>query len=247
MKQAQNNLFEWLNRKSAPRGILDISGVKDIDRDAAKRLHADLEEKIGCVDLILTDNRRRMVSIKGRRGRHELRLHHMFLGSTPEVIQALAGLSKGHAASKDTIRLYIRENSNEIREAKEESLEASGHVWDLSEILERIRPLVEDAPQDVRITWGKDGRGKRSIRLGSYEFESRTIRIHPALDAKWVPDFFLEFVVYHELLHAVFPPVPTSGRRVLHPPEFREREALFPRYEEAMVWEKANINRLLSR
>lgn len=250
-RPTQASLFEWATHRieEPPRGVLDVSALEiaSWERFELLNLQRELEKRLGIVDLIFTDNRRRMVSLRPGRGRTEVRLHHMFVGCDTPIIDALAGLLKNNEASRLVIREFIRHNSEAIREHAEDTLVARGDHYDLEVVLESVRGLVEDAPQTIRITWGKDGRGQRTIRLGSYEFDQKLIRIHPALDCAWVPDFFVEFVVYHELLHAVFPPSAHGRRRALHPPAFRAREQEFPRFTDAMTWEKANIQRLLNR
>jgi hypothetical protein len=245
----QSSLFEWVRvRTDAPRGVLDATTVPaDLDIELGHLLHRALEERMGTVDLILTDNRRRMVSIRKRRSRHEVRLHHMFLGCDTTMVDALVGLSRSDAGSRDNVRDFIRDNREAIR-IREEGfvLESLGKFHDLDAHLAAARMEMPGAPE-VRITWGRDGKGRRSIRFGSYDFEQRLIRIHPALDADWVPDFFVLFVVCHELLHSLFPPSANASRRSLHPAEFREREQKFPTYAEAIAWETANLRRLLNR
>src|ERR1700747_2500104 len=61
--------------------------------------------------------------------------------------------------------------------------------------------------------------------FGTIQEEDKMIRIHPLLDATFVPTWFLEYVVYHEMLHAVVPEeVDRGGRRRIHTPEFCRRE-----------------------
>jgi hypothetical protein len=44
----------------------------------------------------------------------------------------------------------------------------------------------------------------------------------------------------------VIPPVVTEdGRRIVHGPQFRERERRFSGYERARAWERQNLNLLL--
>jgi hypothetical protein len=58
-----------------------------------------------------------------------------------------------------------------------------------------------------------------------------------------VPEFFVEYIVYHELLHALFPPVAAQGgRRDVHTAEFKRFEKKFPRYREAIEFEKLFVN-----
>ncbi|TXD43489.1 M48 family metallopeptidase [Lujinxingia vulgaris] len=218
----------------------------------AQALHKALEDRLGAVVLVLTDNRRRMVSARRIGTRIELRAHHMFVGCEAEVIDALARLAlraEGLDEARATIRDYIARHRDTIRfEVDEDQLQARGQIHDLQAMLDRWRarfPVEELA--DIVITWGRYGRGRRSIRFGSFDFDRRLIRIHPVLDQDWVPDYFVEFVVYHELLHALFPPRQTATRRVVHTPRFREMEARFPRYAEAMAWEQHNLPRLLDR
>ncbi len=101
------------------------------------------------------------------------------------------------------------------------------------------------------ITWGKrptrkiKGQAQRTIKLGSYAAVDRLIRIHPALDQKWVPRYFVAYIVYHEMLHHVIPGSRGLGRVNLHPPEFKEREKQFRYFERALQWEKRHVGRLL--
>jgi predicted metal-dependent hydrolase len=90
-------------------------------------------------------------------------------------------------------------------------------------------------------------RRRKSIRLGVYDHQTREIRIHPALDRPEVPHYFVEFIVFHEMLHQLFPSPPGAGRKIHHPRAFRDRERAYPRYAEATRWEKAHLSLLLRR
>ena len=70
--------------------------------------------------------------------------------------------------------------------------------------------------------------------MGAYYHETRTILIHPALDRAEVPRYFVELVVFHEMLHQAVPQERSeTGRRNIHSDEFRRREALFRDFERA--------------
>ncbi|MBV9126448.1 MAG: hypothetical protein JO117_00020 [Verrucomicrobia bacterium] len=100
-----------------------------------------------------------------------------------------------------------------------------------------------------KITWGRRRRQlpKEYFVFGTIQEQERVIRIHPLLDAPWVPRWFLEFVVYHEMLHSVVPdePLGLGGRRRVHTEEFQRREKRFAHYRRARRWEKANLERFL--
>ena len=98
------------------------------------------------------------------------------------------------------------------------------------------------------ITWGRRRRlpPREYFVFGSIQEDDRVIRIHPGLDAPWVPGWFLEYVVYHEMLHAIVPDESLpGGRRRVHTPEFQRQERLFAHYRKARRWEDENLTRFL--
>jgi hypothetical protein len=249
---SQTSLFDWLRGRVShvARGKVELSALPaSVDPELAPLLQASLEKSLGTVDLIVTDNRRRMVSVKKRGRRYEFRVHHMFLGCEQSVADALVGLAKSRPSARAAIRDYVDANRQEIRhKAAELATRTLGDHHNLEDIMASASHLL--APhvfEDVAITWGRQGSGNRTIRFGSFDFERRLIRIHPTLDQDWVPHYFVEFVVFHELLHAVFPPEIRGGRRIIHSSEFREREKTFPDYDHAMTWERENLKRILRR
>lgn len=258
---SQRTLWDWKAKRvdvqedpadRNTRGSLDLSDLSDrtaTKAAAAQRLHRRLECQLGIVDLVITDNRRRMLTTRSSGERQQIRVHHMFLGCRPEIVSAIADLAMGEDESRGLIRGYIRENREEIQfRPPDRELEHEGECFDLSRLLERARSHLEEFEvDDIAITWGRDGRGSKSIRFGSFDFDQRLIRVHPALDREWVPSYFVEFIIYHELLHAVCPPEEGQASRRVHTEEFLELERQFPRYEDAVEWESNNLRRILER
>jgi hypothetical protein len=123
-----------------------------------------------------------------------------------------------------------------------------GHHHNLDVIFRYICERFFPEVSGVTICWGRwSGRSRqRSIRFGAYLPEKRLIRIHPALDQHFVPRLFVEFIVYHELLHHVIPPKRVNGRYQIHSPAFRLRERQFPGYAAAMLWRRRSLPRLLT-
>jgi predicted metal-dependent hydrolase len=77
---------------------------------------------------------------------------------------------------------------------------------------------------------------RRSKRiLGHHDYTHDAIVISRSLDTAEVPEFFIEFVLYHEMLHMKHQPRVVNGRRVYHTPAFRADERRFEKYEEAMA------------
>ncbi|HYZ88349.1 MAG TPA: SprT-like domain-containing protein [Myxococcales bacterium] len=204
------------------------------------------------VDVHLTDNAWTMVSFKRLQGRVRFRLHHMFSAANDDVVRALAGFTgRNRRAHGRAIDDYIRRHRHLIRPAPErpqEQLSERGRVHDLGEIFARLNAAHFDDELDARIGWGRRTRGgrRRSIKMGVYLHDQKLIRIHPALDDERVPRYFVELVVFHEMLHQIVPPVTgRDGRRVVHGRDFRAREKRFPGYERARAWEKRNLHLLL--
>jgi predicted SprT family Zn-dependent metalloprotease len=122
-----------------------------------------------------------------------------------------------------------------------------GRYHDLSAILTELRARYCLRCPDVEITWGRrssPGR-HRSIRFGVYQADKHRIRIHPVLDQPFVPRYFVEFIVYHELLHHLIPAVRVNGRYQIHSVEFRTCERAFPHYTEAIAWRRQHLRQLL--
>ena len=130
-------------------------------------------------------------------------------------------------------------------------VETSGQQHDL---LVLARPLLEhsfvgafEGPPPA-ITWGRRvrSRGRRSLRLGSFDPGRSLVRVHPVLDQEAVPAWFVRYILFHELLHAALPPRRDGrGRWIHHPPEFRELELLYPDHQPALAWEALNVPRLI--
>ena len=127
--------------------------------------------------------------------------------------------------------------------------QAEGLHFDLREIFDALNARhFRGALRGYRITWGRRRRQapKAWFVFGTIHEGDRVIRIHPRLDQPWVPRWFLEYVIYHEMLHAVVPDVELpSGRRRVHTAEFQRREREFPHYSRARRWEVDNLARFL--
>ncbi len=203
-------------------------------------------------DLVVTDNRRTMISTKRRGERVEVRLHHMFLDAPDEIVEELLSyLAEGDPRASRRIGRFIEENRHRIkRRGRRVLLRTRGAHHDLDDIFDAVvaEHLPGGAP-DASITWGrlppKRGRRRHSIRLGTYTHDAKLVRIHPALDQACVPRFFVSFVVFHELLHHVVPAREIGGRFDHHPPEFRRRERAHPDYARAIRWEAEHLDELL--
>nr|WP_216612698.1 hypothetical protein [Myxococcus xanthus] len=203
------------------------------------------------VRLSVTDNRSTMVSFRRGSAVLALRLHHMFLDAPEPVVRAVADYAgRGHRTAGAILDEYIRGQQPRIRQMRRESdadLNPRGRCFDLQALYDATNRDFFQGLIQARIGWGRmpPRRRRKSIRLGVYDHQTREIRIHPALDTPEVPSFFVEFIIFHEMLHQLFPSTGRGGRRVHHPRAFRERERTFPHYAAALRWERENLGVLL--
>jgi hypothetical protein len=122
-----------------------------------------------------------------------------------------------------------------------------GRVHNLQQLYQKVNRRYFRSRVNVEVLWGRAcrGRRRRSIDFGSFERSKKVIRINPALDRPWVPSFFVEYILFHEMLHAAVGFRRRGSRRLLHPPEFLKRERRFASYHAAARWERANLWRFV--
>ncbi len=207
----------------------------------------------GPVILSITDNRHSIITHRVQKGILHARVHHMFLDAPAPVVDALVRyITRGDRDASATLGDYIDANGFRLARRKRNApLVSKGKHHDLLELFNTINERYFDGNINALITWGKrsttavKGKPRKTIKLGSYSAFDRLIRLHPALDQKWVPRYFVASIVYHEMLHHVIPGSRGLGRVNLHPPEFKEREKQFRYFERALQWEKRHVARLL--
>jgi hypothetical protein len=211
-----------------------------------------LAERLGQpIRLVVTDNRSTMLSAKPKGGRLEVRLHHMFLTADEDILAAVGDYLGGVGTkAAGVIDRFVEENRARFVAPgrPQHELRTEGQHHDLRAIVDDLGRRHFGSEVDVRITWGKrvqPKRRQRSLQLGTYLPEERLIRIHPVLDQPWVPAFFVEAVVFHEMLHHDMPAVVQNGRRHYHTAAFRKRERSFEYHAAAEQWQKQNLWRLL--
>jgi hypothetical protein len=202
-----------------------------------------IEEALGKkISLTVTNNSTRMISVTTRGGCAEIRMHRMFLAAGPCVVDEIAAFICGSRRKTPLVNAFIRQHRGLLKEPQptKRILRTTGTWHDLRDILARINAGYFENRVRADITWGvrTHRRSARRRTLGSYNGDSGTITINPVLDRRAVPRFFVEFIVYHEMLHADLGVKLKNGRRQVHTREFRSRERLFREFDRAIAWEK---------
>jgi hypothetical protein len=109
-----------------------------------------------------------------------------------------------------------------------------GNTYDLEKMFSKLnRRYFDSSLEKPTITWSQ--RKTRSI-LGHHDRVHETITISKSLDSPQVPDWFVEYIVYHEMLHIKHEARMINGRRFYHTEAFRSDERRFARFDEAQRW-----------
>lgn len=107
----------------------------------------------------------------------------------------------------------------------------AGRHHDLGASFDRVnRGYFGGAMPRPRLAWNATITHRK---LGHYAFASDSVMISITLDDRRVPDYVLDFVMYHELLHKHFGRVTKGGRVRSHTPAFRKAERQFRDYRRA--------------
>lgn len=196
------------------------------------------------IALTITDNSTSMLSVKLRGETLYVRLHRIFLEASEDVVSEVAEFIKKRKGKTPLISGFIKERREHLNKKVPRRLNlcTGGKYYNLLNIYESINRAYFEGSVSATITWGKKSvrYAVRKRTLGSFSSHDSVIRINPVLDNPMVPEFYLEFIVYHEMLHAYVGVKNKNGRRSIHTKEFREGEKVFKDYERAVSWEKSN-------
>lgn len=119
---------------------------------------------------------------------------------------------------------------------------SKGMVYDLDEIFAGVNGLYfrGQVPKPA-LTWS----AKKTYRiLGHHDATHDHITISKSLDSAKVPQYVVEYVVFHEMLHIAHPTRHVNGRKYNHTPAFKRDEAKFAYFNEAERWIERNVRRL---
>jgi hypothetical protein len=122
-------------------------------------------------------------------------------------------------------------HARRLKKGKKHFSGHSGKHHALQEIYQEInRQYFNNQVEISKIGWGIR---KSRARLGHYDPVHHTVTLSPILDSPDVPPHVLSFIVYHEILHAVFEDTSCHSIHIHHPPEFRRAEKAHPDYANA--------------
>lgn len=105
-----------------------------------------------------------------------------------------------------------------------------GRCKNILDSVERLRQSCLITDDDFRNSYYTWATHMAKYRFGQCNQTFRVVSVNPILDDDSVPDYVLDFVVYHETLHLR---QDMSKQRRPHNAQFRSWEHMFPQYEDA--------------
>ncbi len=197
--------------------------------------------------LVINDNRQTLLSVKWDPEATKISMHRMFLEAPQNVMDALACyIKREHKSVAVEIKEFIESNFarydySHLVDPKK--LCVVGSVFNLKAIYDKLNVRYFSNRLDVRITWFGNSLVKNRARctLGLYYDSLRLIKIHKCLDRIEVPEYVIEFVIFHEMIHGVCPSyIDSKGVHRSHGSNFKALEKSFWAYKEAEEWIKQN-------
>ena len=221
--------------------------LAELVRQAAPRLK---------VSIVYTDNTSTMISYRRNRREVRFRLHHMFEDAPRPVLEALEKLYFSRVPKSERTRLnrlvrnYIDDNGHRIRPSSRShrdrrALETRGRVYDLAELYQTVNRRYFGGKVRVDVTWsGRPNRSSMGTWRGASNGDLSLVTINRLLDDERTPRFYVEYILYHEMLHEAVPGDVRNSRTIRHSRRYRELERAFDGYDEAVAWGKENAPKL---
>ncbi|MBP9664279.1 MAG: M48 family metallopeptidase [Pyrinomonadaceae bacterium] len=153
-----------------------------------------------------------------------------------------AGAREVYAAYSKSDALRERAAVNKRARGRKVVTSSKGAVYDLDEIFDAVNShyFAGSIPRPV-LTWS----ARKTYRiLGHHDATHDHVAISRSLDSASVPQYIVEYVVFHEMLHIAHPTKHINGRRYNHTPAFRRDERKFAQYDDAEVWIERNVRKL---
>jgi|GEM_PF-637009 len=147
---------------------------------------------------------------------------------------------------EETIRAYIKDHAPATTSSSHRTAPFTqkwptmGCRYDLREVFNNVNHKWFDGSLESVLRWGRPGSktSYQSTRRGTAGTLSHCITIAGIYNRPDVPEFAMESIMYHEMLHIAIPPRRERGRNIIHGADFRKRERSFPHYEKWRQWER---------
>jgi hypothetical protein len=147
---------------------------------------------------------------------------------------------------------YSRESVNALSDSLRatrgrNAIEDEGAFFDLNLIMEKVFEKYASVFEGVsrpQVSWSRDSSRRR---LGFHDNAFKKIVVSRSLDSRRVPEFVIEYIVFHEFLHCKHKVLYQRGRslrRTVHSRDFKNDERKFEEFERANEWLARNARKL---
>jgi hypothetical protein len=167
-------------------------------------------------------------------------LHEAFLEAPMPIVGSLASFISGNKSEEERLYEYM---VRYLKRKPPETLgDSKGSTYDLASLFQYLNKKYFSDSLSLKTTWWKKRRVSRSsCALGVFVDALQLIKIDSLLDTSHVPQYVVEGILHHEMLHAVILPKKDSiGRIIVHTPEFRKQEQAFPKFLATETWLRNN-------
>jgi len=121
------------------------------------------------------------------------------------------------------------------------NLQSVGSVYSLDDSFDRVNTAYFNGEmQRPKLTWN---RTLTQSKFGHYQPSRDLVMLSISLDRPEVPEYVLDFVMFHELLHKKHGVQLVNGRRFAHTSEFRKEEKRYKYYRQSMQWLRTFVTR----
>jgi hypothetical protein len=181
-------------------------------------------------------------TIRKRDGQIFIRISDLFVDAPVEVLLAigkilLAKINNKNISKKDK-KIYdryinsdaLQKKASTMMEKRKRSLPIiTGTHYNLHDSFHRVNvTYFHNGMEKPVLTWSTR-KAKRT--LGKYDPQRDAVIISRTLDSPAIPEEFLDFIMYHELLHKKHGILNTGSRRRVHTRAFKKDERKFENYE----------------
>jgi hypothetical protein len=180
----------------------------------------------------------------------KISLHKLFMNAPEEIINAVISFCvKRDKVAHRIIKIYANKyflNLDYTNKLDLKKLVTVGKYFDLKQIYENLNLAYFQNSLNLNISWFEKPRYKRfsHFTFGSYDKNLKLIRINKLIDQSYFPFYFINYIVYHEMLHAICgEEINAEGKRKIHTKKFKLLEKKFAYYREAQEFEKKFLNK----
>jgi len=190
------------------------------------------------------------IRVNAERTRIHVKISDQLEGAPAPVHEALAYILVSKLYRKAVPKKYNHRyklflNRNDMRRrallvrqirGRKMILGAKGEHYDLGEVFEDLNQrFFHGLLARPALSWS---RTPSRWLLGHFDPAHNAIVISRVFDNPNVPQFAVEYIVYHEMLHLKHPTEHRSRQRCVHTKAFKAEEKLFPQYREATAFLK---------